>query len=377
MSDIKPDSMRPGSLPHGGGISSRFNEWLRRFGRQSESQLSPKIRPTHIATFLAERLKNIEGITPPEYGEKQGFMLAAVSATIGTNEKVVDGFLEAVQAKLSDGYIVGVGAGNIFSLLHCFPEGELPKGIVSTDIDPRVVAVGKLFTNALKESETSEDLIRTFFTLSDDQFQERMKGVIDTEENSVLRQRLQEVSQKEWEDISRSIREKDAQQAVKFGTRWQEDPFRDGIGLFSNVDVVTAMLEKFSQLKTLAMEGNIAIVYADFTNPTFIAAIQKLPEFQSSKNIIYFSNIADHITRRGRNFENIFAMETLRAYEEDSVPPIFIDTLGSLAYRLRARNSLPRYRAEEFEMLTVPWGSQKEIEAIEARLIFADEKEKE
>lgn len=334
----------------------------------AESNEVQKPHSKNTEDALAERLKG-EDVTPPEFENK------GVAAIIGTNETVIDGFFEAVRAKRPDGYIVGVGAGNVFSLLHCFSEEASPKGIVLADVDPRVIAIGKMVVAVLKESETAQDFRNKFFKLSDNEFQAKLKEVISSEENAILQQRLEKITPEEWSKIAEGIR-RDAWNTDYYETSWERQPFREGV----NIDVATAMLDKFEWLKHLAVVGNMAIVYADFTNPALIEAVKGLPDFQDSRNVIYLSNIADHITNRGSRPENVAVMGSLRAYEDSTKGVVFIDTLQKIDYFLRVRSSLPAYlvadlRVDPLTLLGHSVGKRSGREYF--GLLFADEAERE
>lgn len=140
-------------------------------------------------------------------------------------------------------------------------------------------------------------------------------------------------------------------------------PYYEG----QRMDVLAAMAENFSMLHELATAGNIALAYADFTDPTFIEAVRSLPGFEESTNVIYSSNIADHITNRGTQVTNARVMETLKAYERGDRLPIFIDTLASLNYYLRARQSLPQFQKSDLAYKSFQSLSEKPQE----QLIFA------
>lgn len=358
---------------------SRFSQWLRNFGKREEppknfqlestetveqqtnliseeppsavEQIPPeklaseeqqKVVVANIANILTDNLNKKSDIVPPQV-ENRG-----VAALGGTNETVSKGFFEAVQAKDPDGYIVGVGAGNVFTLVNCFPDDTLPKGIILADIDPAVVAVGKLMIKKLRESETFEEFDRQVHGLPEEEFIREIKQIMGEEENSILAKRLDSLSKEDWIRAWRYIaKNKDDASLYKYwnpekydGTQFQGTP----------INTIGAMREKFSTLKQLVEAGNITITYADFTNPTFIAAVKNLPEFSDSTNIIYISNIIDHITSRGRQFENVEVMEVLKGYENPVRPPVFIDTLQSLNYFLRVRNALPVYTHEDLVM---------------------------
>lgn len=283
-----------------------------------------------------------------------------VSALIGTNETAGAGFFEALQAKNPDGYIIGVGAGNAFTMLHCFPEGTVPKGVVLADIDPKAVAVGKLLVKQLSRTGLSDQFQSQFFGMPESDFNTSIQELISEEDDDRLKAHWQAVDSETWHKVWEELGKREP-------IPWDEEAVYKYEG--QNVDVVGAILEKYPVLKQLAMRDNIAIAYADFTDPEFIAAVRELPEFENSTNIVYFSNIMDHITVRGTRLGQASVIESLRAYEHVSKLPIFIDTLGQrLNYYLRARNTLARFTAADFRSRGVVPRSQKP-----EGLLFEDE----
>lgn len=290
-------------------------------------------REVGVAKMLFDELKT-KKLTIPEIS-------SGVAAIISTNEGVGDGFFEAVQAKNPDGYIVGVGAGNAFTMLHCFQEGVIPAGIILSDINPGVVAAGKLLIKKLKEATDSTDLQKKFFGMSRSEFNSLVERLIWVEEeDDVLKAEWQKMTPDTWQEVYELLSKKEY-------LSWKDIRAYEYEG--QNIDVVGAMLDKFAVLKQLATEDNVAIAYADFTDPSFIEAVKALPNFNSLRNIIYYSNITDHITHRGTRMKNLKAIENLFPYEAVRPYPVFIDTLGSgLNYFLRATHIVPTYSAADF-----------------------------
>lgn len=112
---------------------------------------------------------------------------------------------------------------------------------------------------------------------------------------------------------------------------------------------MTTMVNKFDVLKDMARSNNIAVVYSDFTNPDLIASIRDLPGFQGSTNVIYMSNIVNHIARaKDVNFIDVWnKMGSLVAYGGRHSRSLFIDTLQNLNYFLRVRYTMPMYNEED------------------------------
>lgn len=300
---------------------------------------SPKVevlppRRTGINQMILRELGKRK-LTLPEI-ENRG-----VQAIIRTNEAVGSGFFEAVQAKNPDGYLIGVGAGNVFTMLHCFQEGVIPRGIVLSDIDPAVIAVGKLFVKGLRETESAEQLQNGFFKMPEDQFQSSVQQLISEETDAQLKAGWEKMNQKTWHDVWVQLGERES-------ITWKQTRSYQYEG--QNIDVRGAISDKFTTLKQLAMEDNIAVTYADFTDYEFIEAVTDLPNFDKASNIIYFSNIVDHITRRGTDLEQLKFIKRLGFYKHMSkAKTYYIDTLGQgLNYFLRARESLADFSEEDF-----------------------------
>lgn len=320
--------------------------------KENQHHTESLARITGIATFFNQELKQ-KGLHIPDIKAK------GVTAIIGTNEAVGQGFFEAVQARNPDGYIVGVGAGNVFTMLHCFREGSLPKGIILADLDPAAVLVGKLLIRQLKASSTVDEFNSNFFNISAFDFGTVTRSILDEESDLALQKAWREFPAEKWSKIWQELGKREPLEWKAIRSYKYEG---------QNIDVVGATLDRFSTLKQLAEEDNIVIVYADFTDPNFITTVRNLPDFNDSTNIIYLSNIADHITYRGTQLANIRVFENLKAYQASSKPPIFIDTLGQkLNYFLRARHTVPKFDREDFMYMAHQPRSRKP-----EGLLFAD-----
>ncbi|MBI2599553.1 hypothetical protein HYW43_01380 [Candidatus Daviesbacteria bacterium] len=309
-------------------------------------------RVLNIGHTLQEELAKTD-INVPEIETK------GVPAIIGTNETIGNSFFEAIQAKHPDGYLIGVGSGSAYSMLHVFEDGVTPKGVVLTDIDPRVIATGRLLIQNLKESPTATDFERSFFGMSEETFNQQLQNMIAAEQNPVLKRRWATISMETWHKVWTDLSKREV-------LEWEDIRAYKYEG--ENIDVIGAVLARFDTLKQLADEDNLTMVYTDFTSPVFIGAVKQLPGFNDSTNVIYFSNISDHITQRGTQMDNIKAMNSLKDYENSEYPAIFIDTLGQgLNYFLRARNSVANFTEEDFRYRGLQPRSKKP-----EGLLFAD-----
>lgn len=365
MSDVKKDTI-PLEKPEVNASQSRlsrFNQWLRAFGKQKIGLQSNTIkvgirtpvtrenrdnaslmeeksvadgnlnkeepdgveiqpsretenRPTRIATFIEKEIER-KGLKPPDYQE------AGVSEFYGTNEKVSPALLHKLktQEQAPDGYVIGIGVGNIFSLLDTFPQDKPPKGIVMINVDPRAV-------------EDAKKIV--------DQFRE---------EGEVKKDPIEELTQEEYE---RRV-------------------YREGN---YNVDTENVMKRHAALLRKLAKEDNIAVIQQDFLNPELIEILSCLPQLNTSNNIVYLSNIADWVYRASSHdpYELKFKPEDFAKFQFLSAlqakPPYktyFADSLQvPLKYKVRIGSETPRYYKSNFLELNRPQTlSEDQIEGIE------------
>ena len=112
-------------------------------------------------------------------------------------------------------------------------------------------------------------------------------------------------------------------------------------------------MKKYARLlHQLAQKGNLVIAQADFNNPELIQEIARLPGFRESNNVVYLSNIADHIWRGNVTGNTSFVPDFSFL---DSLNPnapnrnYYIDTLTTaLNYRLRISTQPPEFKAHDF-----------------------------
>lgn len=268
---------------------------------------TPEARTRDIGTRLAQILetKNIIIQTPE-------FQRVGVEAMEGTNEKGSPSLFEKVrsQEQAPNGYLIGVGFANVFSILEAFPEGITPRAMLLFDVDPEVVAYGQRFI-------------------------EEMKSAPDYPEQKLGRS--ERISSELWDS-----------------------------------DYKVALTKYGPMLQKLAREGNLVIARADLTDPRLVEEIANLPNYRELNNVIYLSNIADHLWRRQeeQNPDYIPDFSVFDTLEPN--PPFrnyFIDTLtsGQLNYNLRVGIQPPRFDASCFWVApTSLWGWQtRPIDEIE------------
>lgn len=281
------------------------------------------------------------GIAKQLYSALQGreqeiapsFTVERVGAAFNTNEYAVPGFFDAIQTKRPDGYVIGVGAGNIFTMLYGFGNVD-PVALIMVDTDPKVVMAGKFLIHSLIQSQNADDFVARTFTLPEDEFIKQMQDLVAHEENRVLKERLGQMNESHWSEVYN---------VIKSGY----EVFTSNLRMRDICDAPKAIVYNYLKLQALASNGNIAAVYADFTNPVLIDAVRSLPDFIRARNIIYCSNIVDQITNLGLKPDKVQQMEGLRKYEETAKSPIFVDSLQHQSYWLRAREVLPSYTGED------------------------------
>jgi hypothetical protein len=131
---------------------------------------------------------------------------------------------------------------------------------------------------------------------------------------------------------------------------FQSGRFPIGQGYFLNERMQHILDANFARMQQLAREGNIGVSLMSITSPHFLNGIRDLPDFSSSRNVVYVSNIIDHMTKRGEDagqFDVLAPLETLDTYRKT----VCVDTTEQdLAYLLRLRTLPPVYSGNDF-----PW----------------------
>lgn len=229
--------------------------------------------------------------------EAAEFEIVGVAALGGTNERGDSNLFEKVRnrAQHPNGYLIGIGAANVFSILEAFPEGQVPKAILLFDIDPKVVAAGQQLISNLKQSPDNLPSEITY------------------------RQKHPRV-------------------------------FYSG-----EMDSLGGLVKYSKVLHQLASEGNLVIGRIDFTDPRLIDELSHLPDIDQLNNVVYLSNISDHLWRRkyknNRNYTPNFSF--LRKLQPQSPHKNFyIDTLTlGLNYNLRISTNPPEFVPTDFNQI--------------------------
>lgn len=239
-----------------------------------------------------------------------------------------------------NGYIFGAGFGNIVSMTLLYPEGTVPKAICAVDVIPDVVVAGriieKMTANNTSFSDFKENLVNS--ESIDSLFEE----VISEEINSTVKSRFQAVDKNEIKKQFKSIKDKS-----NVGSQSYTEMLIPNDS--TRIDVLAVIQKQYELLHRMAVDGNIGIAYADITSPAVLEKIKSLPEFAEKRNIIYLSNIIDHLTRRGTNLDRINSFDVLKILGEEK--NWFVDTTqNSLDYQLRVSNHVPKYTSDDVRM---------------------------
>ncbi len=255
---------------------------------KKEPEVAP--RQTKIGENFLENIRN-KGLTITN-GEFQNVGQPALE---GTNERGSPVLFEKLkgQGEPPNGYLIGIGASNVFSMLEAFPEGTTPTAVVLFDIDPAVIEFGQYLIQILKDSP------------------DELSSVIKKESGGNI-----------------------------FFPVYNANPEQ-------------AILKYAKVLSQLAQEGNFVIARADFNNPQLVQELSNLPNLKNLNNIVYLSNIADHLWRRAvagnRSYLPDFSFLS-QLQPQSPHQNYYIDTLtGPLNYNLRISTEPPTFKLPDFD----------------------------
>lgn len=259
----------------------------------------------------------------------------------GTNERLDLHLVEKVhsQEEAPNGYLIGIGAGNVVRMLELFPEGQMPKAMILFDIDKYVVMDGESVINQLKKIPEEDKKPEHEHTYRRDEF---------NRSGSLLKDKYP------W-----------IQRFLGWNDGWDEKKLKR----------CSDMLIK------LAVEGNLVIANADFMDQRVTDALNDLLNIHNLNNVIYLSNIVDH-TWRVLEKENYYSGTFLpEGFPRLSVltpqsprKNYYVDTLQrSLSYNLRIATHIPQFTREDFfgpsDMQTRP---ADEIEGPQENILYED-----
>ena len=277
---------------------------------------------------------------PPFINEAGG-----AAGLLSTNEDLPDDVIPQVRQSENapNGYIFGAGVGDILSMPLLYPEGRSPRAILCVDIVPEVVLTGRIFTQLL--SEASDFRTLNLQMRNDQALKLAYEQVVSSEVNEEVRNRLKTVSPEQAIKGLLSVIEREYLPTQGYK---QSVPFDHT----QRMSVLAVIRDKFDLLHNLAKDGNIGVGYADMTNRAVLDLVKTMPNFSSSRNLIYMSNVIDHLTSRGTDLTHLDDMLSLTTLEEGkSRGNWFIDTtLNSQDYKLRANNTVPVYNSSDVSL---------------------------
>ncbi len=258
-----------------------------------------------------------------------GFMTTNEDLTLDTIDQVIE--------NAPDGYIFGGGFGNILSMSFLFRRDSEPKALLSVDVLPEVVVGGRIFTSILANAENSKALFASL--KNKEEFKKHFAAVVAEEESPLVQKRLKAV---DIEKLHKQMTQFFMLQEYESVSGIRQEAFGGG----KKVNLIAAIKAKFDVLQRLAKEGNIGTALADITNPHVLQAVREMPDFQDSSNLIYMSNIIDHLIDRGRDLSRINDLGVLRSLGEEK--NWFIHTTQNQHnYSLQASRSVPQYSPEQ------------------------------
>lgn len=227
-----------------------------------------------------------------------------------------------------DGYIVGVGFGSIFRFLDFYDSpNPLPKAVICTDVMSEVVLAGRVARTKARSTDNLRDFLRSVTGTT----AAEIDTVIGEEPNPVVAGRLSSAAEY-------------VQKLFRCGH------FPVGQGTFLNDNMLRILDKNFGRIHRLAREDNIGLSLVSVTNPSFLSLVTGLDGYAGLRNVVYVSNIIDHITNRGRELEKADALLPLSVLRTPRGSFCVDTTEQDLDYELRVRKLPPRYSEKDF-----PW----------------------
>lgn len=205
------------------------------------------------------------------------------SAILGTNENADIKAILAHIGKKPDGYIYGVGAGNIFSLPVLYDDNNPPRAIFSTDILPDAVLAGRTIAVLIRSSKKFDHFTRNLS--SQPTFDKAIEEVIESETSNKIRDVLKKVDRDSLFNLI----------TMQFYSLPKSGIVHSG-RVKDVISVLAAIRDGWNPIKQLADEHNIGFSLADYFDPKIIKYILSLPSFSKYNNIIYASNLIDYPT---------------------------------------------------------------------------------
>lgn len=239
------------------------------------------------------------------------------SALLKSNDLAHPGFFDQVAAMKPDGYMVGIGAGGIFSLMRAFPHGLTPRGLVMADVNPHVVMAARVLIDELRNSRDWTTFSQSFFGASADEYRDRVAQVV-LDDPSLVNGLLSYKGRRETPMEPQRMPE-------------EGEPY-------GAINVRDALEESFPLLKELAQEGKMAVNLTDIADPGFISGVRNLADFTTLTNIIYLTNML-HYRYVG---DSPVPFENLGRFDNPQHPAIYVSAKASQRGLLCASSGFSR-----------------------------------
>jgi hypothetical protein len=258
-------------------------------------------------------------------------------AALSTNERVDSGLFKAIRNHNPGGYIVAVGCGMSVGLPLGFKEEQSPKGVVLIDTDRHVNAISKAFITAVKETNNITEFYNQFYI---DPITNAEKFLKDDKEAMMTLNTMTTTK-------GNSIREQIDRSRGDYSKRVAAN------GHPSLDNILTAT---YGSWKKWIKEGKVTAILGSLTDKEIMNAVTNLPEFRKSTNVVYLSNIIDHIISRGAwkqcEAELTSFLHAISHYNSDDYPAIYLDTLRSFNYWLRVSKGVPNICAADVQFIS-------------------------
>jgi hypothetical protein len=290
------------------------------------------------------------------YRLRDEFYTVGDAAALVTNELTPAGFYTAVRSTYQpDGYILGAGCGNAVAMVEAFP--GTPRGMVLVDVDPAVIFIGNMLVTCLARHATVEGFVGEFFCGGRSTLESLFAEVRSQADPFAVHPHVDQYGERLWGGLA------ELTEAFTFTTADVPRVLADWKGYLppqgQTIPVRTYMARNYAKLHQMAAADCIVLVRSSLFSPELLDAVARLPGFGDGTNLVYASNVVDHILRRSM-FTN--ARAKLRLAEElpeaqrinstaDFVPLLNEITSPLEAFRLRGKASVFVHSIEGNELI--------------------------
>lgn len=260
-----------------------------------------------------------------------------------------------------NGYLVGVGFGAAFFSLELFPTA--PKGIVLADMDPRVVIFGRAAIEAVKRHATRKEFVQNFLDYHLEEMSELMREVREQLFANDSRVNKYEINDTNLHLIAEEVRRGSNTLSMLF----DEDEFireeaqrslREFPKNEAQLDHIGFMFARhYDKLRQLALDGKFTIVHGDMVNLNFLQILSELPGFTGARNVIYLSNIADHVTGRGRDLRGVNKMNQVQLLFNSEPDSLQVQSFEKHIYMLEISRGFRSFTEADFDPANQTRGS--------------------